>query len=204
MQRPASIADGNGQEADALPLRPAFTRRSSAGQVTPIASSSMVVRARPSGSRVVADGAATEVLVPELSNGKSPAERASTDQLLRRFEDEQEQLRAEIRAAQERIDRAGTEAHPALAAAEGELAGLVIDAHRQLTRLEKEHREAIESIRDRALAEASRLLADARTRALEVRARAAQLLGRPDDQPKTWDASAGDESGAWEHRATDG
>lgn len=161
-------------EPQTPPLRRDFTRRSRPGQVASVASSRMVVRARPSGLRVSAGAVLSEVRVPESDSGESPADRASIEAFLRRCAEEQRRLRAEIDAARQRIERAAT-------AAEGrasldQLAALVTQAHDELTRLEREHRQAVQSTRDRAMAEATRLLDDARRRAEEVHARGRRLL----------------------------
>lgn len=162
-------------EAGPAPLRRDFTPRSRERKVTYLPSSGVVVQARPAVLRVAAGAVLSEVQVPEAEDGESATQGASVDEFLRRSAEQQHRLRAEIRAAHQRIEAAATP--PAGATDAGaELAALVYDAHAELARLEREHQEAIQAIRDRALAEAARLIDDARRRAAEVRTRAGRLI----------------------------
>ncbi|MBV8958289.1 MAG: hypothetical protein JO087_05930 [Actinobacteria bacterium] len=109
-----------------------------------------------------------------LDGVELPQPVVSVDEFLRRSAEEQDRLRAEIHVVRGRIETAASRA----AAAQGsaDVHALLLDAQSELARLDAEHQEALQSVRDGALAEAARVIDDARRRAALVRARGEQLL----------------------------
>jgi hypothetical protein len=130
-------------------------------------------------------------------------DRASVNEFLRHAEAERVRLHADIRAADHRLEIARATPGPRRDAAERELGALVLAAQVELSEIEREHRAAITTIREDAVAEASRLLTAAREQAVAAHERAQALAAQRSRDGAEQRRDGGDSIAAGEPGATD-